>query len=295
MADENNNFVFSNTQRLKPNNSTRVIPRIAENNISHVSEFILQAREYKSAEYGGGRWGGAWLCIWMIVFVFLLFGVLMILSQELRQEVLVDYWKLSLISLLAVFLAFCPFFIIWRREFPVCFNRSNRKVYFWVKGQLAQVDWDEIEAYAKLSRSGAPVKEQILVFNIFYTDPDTKQTKKHNVTIPRTDYWDKDDPVAGTKALWEYIYLFMEQGKQALPNEKIESAGVSLMTSLIENNPFPHKGLDWIGVLIHVILLPITIPLYFITVPTDVVYTFLDRTLPKRKPPKALLEACEAK
>jgi len=66
------------------------------------------------------------------------------------------------------------------------------------------------------------------------------------------------------------------------------------MKALRVNNPFPHKGLDWIEVIIHTVLLPITIPLYSITVPTDVIYTFLDKILPRRKLPKLMYDVCEA-
>ena len=234
----------------------------------------------------------------MIVFVLLLFGISIINSQQFREEILRD-WVFSIVALSAVLVAFSPFFILWRIEVPICFNRKTRKVSFWMKGQLAQVDWDDIEAYTKLARSvaagsGAPVKEQIVAFNIFTQTSEHYDPEAHNVTISGTDYWDKDDPVAGAKGLWEYAYLFMEKGKQALPEDKIELKGYSLMETLRVNNPLPHKGLDWIGVVIHTVLLPITIPLFFITVPTDVIYTFLDKILPRRNPPKPLREACEA-
>ena len=236
----------------------------------------------------------------MIVFIVLLVLITMVFSQQFREEMLGEEWFVGAIVLLAMLVAFSPFFIFWRIEIPICFNRKTRKVSFWVKGQLAQVDWGEIEAYTKLARSvaagsGAPIKEQIVAFNIFLTPAsEYYEPEAHNVTISGTDYWDKDDPVAGAKALWEYTYLFMEKGKQALPDDKIELKSYTLMEALRENNPLPHKGLDWIAVVVSIVLLPITIPLYFITVPTDVIYTFLDKILPRRKPPKPLREACEA-
>jgi len=114
-----------------------------------------------------------------------------------------------------------PLFIFWRTEKPVCFNQKIRKVSFWVKGHLAQVNWEGIEAYTKIARSveassGSPIKEQIVTFNNFTQASEHYEQEEYNVIISGIDYWGKDDPVAGAKGFWEYAYLFMEKGKQAL-------------------------------------------------------------------------------
>lgn len=285
-------MIIKQWQRLHPNRRNYVNPRISDINISNISEQTIEAREYKSSQFGGGRFGGAWFSIATFIFVFLLFIIPMIFSKQNRLEKLQD-WEIYLFSVIAMLVAFCPFFIIWRRELPVCFNRNTRKVSFWTNEQLYQVDWDKIEAYVKLV-STSKTKEQILTFEVFSTTTYSKTLIKHNINILGTDYWEKDDPAAGVKALWEYFYLFMEKGKQAVSHVKIETGGLTFIESLKENNPFPHKDLDWLGVIIHIVLLPLTIPLYFITVPTDVIYTYLDDLLPKRSLPKQLLDARNA-
>ena len=210
-----------------------------------------------------------------------------------------EEWFVGAIVLLAILVAFSPFFILWRIEKPVCFNRKTRKVSFWIKGQLAQVNWDDIEAYTKLSRSaaagsGALVKEQIVAFNIFTQASEHYEPEAHNVTIPGTDYWDKDDPVMGAKGLWEYIYLFMEKGKEGVPKPENTTRICSLKESMIDTNPYPIKDVHIIGIIINTILLPFTVPFAILNVITDMVYCVLDKILPTRKPPKPLREACEA-
>ena len=293
MADDRNSIMFSNTNRLLPNKSTGTKPRIDGFNFSGITENTLKLREYKG-QYGGGRLGGAWWSIWILI----MSSIIMLGSDVLALitgEPITGDWFLGVIAMLAAVLAFSPFFILWRREVPVCFNRKTRKVSFWIKGQLAQVDWDEIEAYTKLSRSaaagsGALVKEQLIAFNIFITPVSVA----HNVTIPGTDYWDKDDPVMGAKGLWEYIYLFMEKGIEGVPEPKNTTRICSLKESMIDTNPYPIKDVHIIGIIINTILLPFTVPFAIINVITDMVYCVLDIILPRRKPPKPLREACEA-
>ena len=255
-------------------------------------------RRYED-EYGGGRLGGVWWSLWIIIAFVLFLIITMIFSQQFRDEILGDEWFIMAIVLGATILAFTPFFIIWRRELPICFNRNTRTVSYWIKGELAQVNWDEIVAYAKTKRSvtpgsGALIKEQLININIFTKGSGHYEPEEHDLGIAACDFSGSEDPVAEAKGLWEYIRKFMDEGKDALPETKVNTRICSLKESMIDTNPYPIKDVHIIGIIINTILLPFTVPFAILNVMTDMVYCVLDIILPKRKPPKALCEACEA-
>ena len=290
--------MISNSQQLHPNKSTKTQPRVDGFNFSKISKNSLHMRDYLSAE-SGGRMGGVWWLLWTVVFIVLFAIINMIFLPDFRKEVLGEDWFIGAYAMLAIMIAYSPFFIIWRLELPICFNRQTRKVSFMVKGRLAQVNWDDIETRAKIARtivagSGALNKEQIVTFNVYYNMPYAKDTVKHNITIMGTDYWEGDDPIAGAKALWEYIYIFMEKGEDALPKDKISGGGCSLIRSMKEHNPFPQKGFPLSDNIFNFVALPLGLPMSIISIITDMIYCVLDFILPKRGLPSLLREACEA-
>ena len=113
-------------------------------------------------------------------------------------------------------------------------------------------------------------------------------------------------PIAGTERqsmtpqeasymIWEYLRLFMEEGKQAIPEPNPIMKKVSGLRAVLEdNNPFPLKDRDLGQKIFNFILLPIAVPFAFVSIPTDLIFIGLDKILPKRKPPIELLAACEA-
>ena len=289
--------MFSNNQQLYPNKSTKVEPRVDGFNFSKISKNSLHMRDSLAAN-GGGQMGGVWFAIW----TFILASIIMLggdFWSLVNNKAVTEDWFLGVYAMIAFAVALIPFFVIWRIELPICFNRKTRKVSFMVKGRLAQVNWDDIEASAKIVRtivagSGALNKEQIITFNVYYNMPYAKETVKHNITIMGTDYWESDDPVAGSKALWEYIYLFMEKGEDALPKDKVTGGGCSLIASIKEHNPFPQKGFTLFSNIFNFVALPLGLPMSIISIITDMIYCVFDFILPKRGLPSQLREACEA-
>ena len=153
-------------------------------------------------------------------------------------------------------------------------------------------------------------KEQIITFNVYYNIPYAKDTQKHNITMMGTDYWESDDPVAGSKALWEYIYLFMEKGKDALPDKgRKKYSGRATMAIPIKGYKKAMKDLfdfkttlidepNYFWKLFSLMMFPIALIFFIFTGPitilTDIVYVIFDWILPKRGLPSLLREACEA-
>ncbi len=186
-----------------------------------------------------------------------------------------------------------PFFIRWRRVLPVCFNRKTKKVSAWIKGELLQADWDTIEAHVKTLTIGPRLG--VLSVNLYPVKRRMGDRTPWSLPIAGTENQSMT-PQEASYMIWEYLRLFMEEGKQAIPiPDLLNKAKVSTLKEVwSENNPFPPKGSDIIQVIIGLILLPIAIPFALVSIPTDIIFIGLDKILPKRKPPKELLAACEA-
>ena len=178
------------------------------------------------------------------------------ISEEMQKE-----WYIGVIVMIFFTSFIIPFIIIWRRELPICFNRNTRTVSYWIKGELAQVNWDEIVAYAKTKRSvtpgsGALIKEQLININIFTKGSGHYEPKEHDLGISACDFSGSEDPVAEAKGLWEYIRKFMDEGKQAIPEAKVNTRICSLKEAIIDTNLFPRKGTPFIATIISLLFYP---------------------------------------
>ncbi|MDR1463297.1 MAG: hypothetical protein LBI68_09230 [Azoarcus sp.] len=216
------------------------------------------------------------------------------------------FWVLILMFPVGCFWTYIP----WRRQLPIIFNRKIRKVTCYYKGKTYAQDWEALKAYAKGVRSvhygGFAAKEGILSIFITCRDPQTGEEIYTSQPIYGT-YATKNgrnDGVYRAAMIWEYIRLFMREGKEALPpfvfsqeEEPLRPLAKYCPDSLryvffsnLPGNPFQAEPLFW----------PLSIPIHLIALPfsalwmaTDLVYLCLDRLLPRRKWPKELLEACD--
>ena len=133
-----------------------------------------------------------------------------------------------------------------------------------------------------------PYKLGVVAINLYH------KTERLDVPIAGTER-QSITPQEASYMIWEYIRLFMEEGKQAIPEPNPIMKKVSGLGAILkDNNPFPFKDRDFGQKIFNFILLPISIPFAFISIPTDFIFMGLDNVLPKRKPPKELLAACEA-
>lgn len=273
--------------QLNSNMSRPCLPSIGTMNVTNVTDSVLYARESFYAENGGGRNVGA---VWMYIFSTLLVTCFYKWSSgEVPLYILIILASVSL-----------PFFIIWRFELPICFNRKTGQVSFWKDEELLQANWDQLEFYRASKRTSAGpatiIDLPILLFNLF----GRTSGKEINIRIIGTKHDSNAKPLSDfdqIEGLWKYIYLFMNEGKQSLPDMYIKNnIKCSFIGSIKSRNPFSFicaecNSLDYT---IGIILLPVSIPFYFLAVPTDLIYCALDKILPHRPLPKALREACEA-
>ena len=179
---------------------------------------------------------------------------------------------------------------------PICFNRTTKTISAWHKGKLYQADWDSLEAFAKtlnIVGTHVPYKLGVVAINLYH------KTERLDVPIAGTE-WQSITPQEASYMLWEYLCLYMEEGKQAVPapNPVTDKELLSWKHAFKKHSPFPliKKDSDTIvWVIIDLLFIPFNFIMAPISIPTELIFMGLDKILPKRKPPKELLAACEAK
>jgi hypothetical protein len=218
------------------------------------------------------------------------------------------------VSILAFPVACFWMFIPWRRQLPIIFNRKTQQVTCYYKGKAYVQDWDSLKAYIKGVRSvhygGFVLKEGMLAIT-FTTWCDPKSGEEQYVRQPiygtsTTELGARSSGMYRAAMIWEYIRLFMREGKEALPpivyrqkpffiplpkychggfREAFQQA-IHAVDNLFRFKPW------WWPLYISFFLF-FTIPLIVLSLPTDLAYLCLDRILPRRKWPKELREACD--
>ena len=291
-AETNEGILTSGVHQLNPKKETGVEPH-ADDNILKVTDYCLYALTSTDRD-STGRGSRAWWFILIMVFLIevYIYTVLHLLLNGTYQEALGEY-TLFWGGRFLVFIIFTiPFFILWRRVLPICFNRTTKTISSWHKGKLYQANWDTLEAFAKtmiIVGPHVPYKQGVVAINLYH------KTERLDVPIAGTKHRSKTHQEASYMA-WEYIRLFMEEGKKSIPeSEFLNIAKTSNLKKVwSENIPFPPKGSGTIVTIFYIILLPYIILGAFISIPTDLIYIGLDKILPKRQSPKELLVACEA-
>jgi hypothetical protein len=101
--------------------------------------------------------------------------------------------------------------------------------------------------------------------------------------------------------VWDYIQLFMQEGREALPDfeETVEPFRLEHVRQIPQVWGFHAFMRSMLG--FPVLLWPVTIPLYFFVVlpiwisawPAELLFMLLDRLLPYRKWPRELVRACD--
>lgn len=290
--------LVSDNQTIKPTDRFAVEPK-ADKNILKVDEYCLYALHGGDQE-SYGRHNGAWFIIFGTIFMVYLAGY-KIYSDALKAQPDFTLWENLLIGgggLLLVNLLSIHFYIRWRRILPLCFNRATQQVSYWHKGKLWQSDWDKLEVEFKTFKMigpHVPVNMRLLGFTLYHGERSEENSTQVSILGTGSEHA-VIDLIEGGYMIWEYIRRFMEQGKQAVPEpEPYTPLKITSVRQLLkENNPIPLHG-ELGPRIFQTIILPITIPIALIAIPTDLIYLWLDKALPQRKPPKALREACEAR
>lgn len=296
-APTEKSFVFSKVAQVFPTIPSAYKPR-ADSNIKKIADSTLYVRTMSGNEYNG-RGRGAWLLILMTVIVsyLYLYGAYLAHTNSDFTETAADVFVYAVVTIGVFLLISSWIFYYWRTELPICFNRQTRLVSIWFKNQLVQTNWDEIEAHVKVlsavSASGTPYREAILYYNAYVKEI------PYSIPIPASFNWDKHE-IEGAYMIWEYIRVFMEEGKDKLPPldpPRVKHELSSWKQAFSEFNPFPiiKPSSDTLGwKLFNIVIFPFEFAFMFIAIPADLIYMGLDKILPRKKIPKSLRTACEA-
>jgi hypothetical protein len=290
----------------------------ADVNIMKITENCLFVRS-SAGRLWGGRFSISWWAVASSIFCSFLFLGTMYLAylDSLKYKKfagnLFEYAFTNGVGFLVVTfilpVCFSWMFVLWRRhELPIIFNRKTGKVTCLIQKWIAVQDWANLKAYVKdltsVQGGGAPANEGILTLEFPWLDQDGKNIG--TLSIPVYGTVDAPEAVAqraiyGAAMIWEYIRLYMREGKDALPpvshmaaqyrisNIRESYKEFNITQGFIEI--FKRKFYWW----------PLSITSYFlfvlpfclIGIPADMIYLWLDKTLPRRKWPKELLEACD--
>jgi hypothetical protein len=301
-------IAFARVDALLVDDPPLDIAPVADNNVMKVTADCLFMRTSKGRLYGGRGSMSWWLAV-MTIFVLFMFsvfnygnGLYEVKAGKYSGGVLAfffEYWFYPVGVAFAAFLFSFWILIPWRRQLPIIFNRKTGQVTCAIDNQIVSCHWQDTEAYIKdvtsVSAGGVPLNEGVL--NLIFVDGDGKRLR---AAIPAT----KDDPkifvqrgIVGAAAVWEFIRLYMKEGADALP--PIVPLGKYRFDHLSEcfttANPFKiFKVQKKINLIWSVLFFPLALPIGVIAILGDLLYFALDRILPKRKWPQALLDACDS-
>jgi hypothetical protein len=319
------NLYITSVDALSPDDPPLGVPPEADDNVMKVTDDCLFMRPSTGSVHGGHMsmsWWATLVSVAMGIFCIYIayygcskgiaaneytWTVMECLSKEGALES-GYFWVLILMFPLG----FSWIFIPWRRQLPIIFNRKTGKVTCYYKGKTYVQDWEGVKAYAKGVRSvqygGFLLKEGILTLVITCRDPETGEEIYTSQPIYGTYSTKRGADNGGpyrAVMIWEYIRLFMREGKEALPPfvySQEEDPPLPppkycpdslhyVFFSNLPSNPFQPGPRRWL--LLTLLVFVISVPISVLAILTDLVYLCLDRILPRRKWPKELLEACD--
>jgi hypothetical protein len=306
-AKSERSIAFARVDALRVDDPPLGIEPVADGNVMKVTADCLFMRTSAGRIYGG-RGSMSWWAAVMTFFIWAFFSLLGygyywhdVQAGRFSGNFLEHYvsnWPITFGPPIYVLIFSSWIFIPWRRQLPIIFNRKTGKVTCAIDNQIVSCHWQDTEAYIKdvtsVSAGGVPLNEGVL--NLIFVDSDGKRLR---AAIPAT----KDDPkifvqrgIVGAAAVWEFIRLYMKEGANAVP--PIVPFGKYRFDHLSEcfttANPFKiFKVQKKINLIWSVVFLPLALPIGVIAILGDLLYFALDRILPKRKWPQALLDACD--
>jgi len=311
------NIFTTRVDALRPDDPPLGVPARADNNVMKITENCLFMRPSTGQVYGGPggmSWWSTWLSVVMGIAAILFgyFGCSMDIAVGRYTGTVLGcalengyFWVSLLITPVSSIWMFVP----WRRQLPIIFNRKTGKVTGYHKGKVYVQDWKSLKAYVKDITSvvygGFTGNEGVLSIAFSWRDPETGEENYLGLPIYGTSETSealRHRGIYRAARVWEYIRLFMKEGKSSLPPivfcqdpfiPQTKYCPESVREALSEN--FPSS-------LLHVkpYWLPLSIPFFILALPvcaiwmlTDLSYFCLDCILPRRKWPKELLEACD--
>jgi hypothetical protein len=188
-------------------------------------------------------------------------------------------------------------FLAWRRQLPIIFNRKTQQVTCYYRGRAYVQDWDTLKAYIRYSQT--KFREGIL--DVTFTTGETC-VRQPIYGTSTTELGARSGGLDRALMIWEYIRLFMREGKEALPPIAYQQEPFMPLSGYccknlrealekhLPENPLRIKPWWWPLLILRFLFL--SLPILALTLPTDLAYLCLDRILPRRKWPQELLEAC---
>ncbi|MGV8403108.1 DUF6708 domain-containing protein, partial [Pseudomonas aeruginosa] len=302
-------WFYSQVDALRPDDPPFNAEPAADNNVMRITNDCLFMRTASGSMYGGRRSMSWWATtggvgIW--------FFTLLMQIGSYRHELLkngydggffhfyFEYWVFSFGIAAVCFIGCFWMYIPWRRELPIIFNRSTNKITCYVDGQVVSEDWKNVEFYIKdvttAAAGGAPINEGILTLAFHRWGFNGKRL--HAVILGTQDVHAAmvNRGIYGAAMVWEYIRLYMRDGATAVP-PKAPVADYRLKRI---SDPFrqfnPLKALKvkfwWYPVAVPFFVF-VALPLAPVAIAGDLLYYALDRILPRRKWPQALIDACD--
>ncbi|MDR3157729.1 MAG: hypothetical protein LBU11_01700 [Zoogloeaceae bacterium] len=322
VPDAERNLYITQVEALRPDDPPLGVPAEADVNVMKVVGDCLFARSATGSIHGGFGSMSWWAtCVSLAMGIGISYLVYYLCDKEiaariytgtigcLQEGVLKNgyFW----VSIFAFPVGCFWMYIPWRRQLPIIFNRRTRQVTCYYKGKAYVQDWDSMKAYVKSVRSvhygGFPLKEGMLAI-AFATGRNPESGEETYIRQPicgacHTVISVQNSSIYQAAMIWEYIRLFMREGKEALPPTAYQQEPFmplpryccknlrEVFEKLIPENPLRIKPWWWPLLLLRFLL--ISLPYLVLTLPTDLAYLCLDRILPRRKWPKELLEACD--
>jgi hypothetical protein len=266
----------------------------ADRNIERITTCCLDASPKMSFFMGKGRLGGAWWMIWIMIASIV---PAILIPPFLKNTVEVYQASLSFASITVIGFSLSLLWpiLVWKKNYPIRFNRKTRKVYCHWYGKTYIEDWDTIRAYLKIqtdfNAQGAP--SQVPQIHIeFHKDNGSVFT---NPLLGLTSVSKGLAIDQEAMAAWEYIRRYMEEGPDglALPELGIERA-LAFDELLTQSTPFPiirsENKLMWP---LHIgLFFPTRFVWFLITYPTEVLYYWLDKHVDMNPFPPEMDEPC---
>lgn len=300
---------YRRVEGLRPDGPLLGVGPAADKNVMKITSDCLFMRTASGSLYGG-RGSMSWWAVITSAFVWALFSLIEFANytESVSKgtfhgdffEFYLQYWYVSFGMSLFMLIGSSWILVPWRRQLPIVFNQKTKTVSFFHEKKVVSEDWTKIEVYIKdvttASAGGVPINEGILCLVFPRWGLNGKQLR---AVIMGT----QDAPAAMTKRgiygaamIWEYIRLFMREGAAAVP------AAAPSMAYRLERpldvfrhfNPLKMLRVKiwWYPVAVPFFLF-VALPLAPVAIIGDLLYYALDRTLPRRKWPPALIEACD--
>lgn len=188
-------------------------------------------------------------------------------------------------------------YIPWRRQLPILFNRRTQTVVCIIEGKLVSCEWKWLQAYITIAMVNPPVNQGGLT--LFFPSYQSKHRFTKRIGIKATENAPtviNNGDFYGAAMIWEYIRRYMQEGPYAVPPPAPDAhyIGTSIRDCVRYINPWmPFTHCVWWKLLIAILLAPLLVPFLTCVLVGDITYMVLDRILPRRQWPQALIDACD--